>query len=88
MARMSFDEPIALATARRNLRERHIANAEAAPLRSELRARYPDEFPSLEQLMREQGIDGPQGRELWESYEPGTPEEEDAFYQAIVAECW
>ena len=85
---MSLDEPIALADARRGLRELHSANAEAAPLRSELRVRYPDEFPSLEQLMREQGIDGPQGRALWESYVPGTPEEEEAFYQAIVAECW
>lgn len=85
---MSFDEPIALATARRGIREWRVADAEAAPLRSELRARFPDELPSLEQLMREQGIDGPQGRELWESYQPGTPEEEEAFYQAIVAECW
>ena len=85
---MTLNEPIALSAARRSLRERHRGEIEAAPLRSDLRARYPDEFPSLEQLMREQGIDGPQGRALWESYVPGTPEEEEAFYQAIVAECW
>jgi hypothetical protein len=86
---MPFDEPIALATARRSLHERHAADAAlSAPLRSELRARFPDELPSLEHLMCEQGIDGPQGRELWESYEPGTPEEEDAFYRVIVEECW
>lgn len=84
---MSFDEPIALAAARRSLYARSGDDAQAAPLRAQLRDRFADE-PSLEQLMREQGIDGPQGRKLWESYEPGTPEEEDAFYSAIVAECW
>lgn len=53
-----------------------------------LRERYTGELPSVEQLMREQGISGPQGRALWESYPQGTPEEEDAFYRAIREECW
>lgn len=53
-----------------------------------LRETYNSELPSLEQLMREQGISGPQGRALWESYPQGTPEEEDAFYRVIREECW
>jgi hypothetical protein len=53
-----------------------------------LRRRYTQELPSVEQLMQEQGIAGPQGRALWESYPQGTREEEEAFYRAIVDECW
>ena len=53
-----------------------------------LRRQYTQELPSVEQLMQEQGIAGPQGRALWESYPQGTPEEEDAFYRAILDECW
>lgn len=55
---------------------------------AQLRETYKSELPSLEELMREQGISGPQGRALWESYPQGTPEEEEAFYRVMLEECW
>jgi hypothetical protein len=69
--------------------DRHDTTAPAPePLPLERPDWYDSELPSLEQLMREQGIAGPQGPALWQSYPRGTREEEDAFYRAIVEECW